>query len=283
MVAVNRQKNPEIPDDAKPNTPGERNGQIEHADLWRAFKEKGDRKAREELILLYAPLVKYIAGRVAIGLPPTVEYDDLISYGIFGLIDAVEKFDPNRGVKFETYAISRIRGAVIDGLRAVDWVPRSVRQKAREFEAVCQRVESELGRSASDEELSQAMNLALDDYQQMLAEVSCTTLTSLDELWKADGNVEENIRVMETIADASSVDPVASVEFEEMKRILAEAIDRLSERERLVIALYYYEGLTLKEIGKVLEVTEARVSQIHSKAILRLRGRLSRFKQSLQG
>lgn len=250
--------------------------------LWEAYKTKGDRTAREELILHYAPLVKYVAGRVAISLPSTVEFDDLISYGIFGLIDAVEKYDPGRGVKFETYALARIRGAIIDGLRSVDWVPRSIRQKAREFEEACQKIETELGRVASDEELCDALNMNLDDYYQMLSEVSCTTLTSLDELWKFDGNLEENIRVMETIKDTSSADPLATVEFQELKKVLGEAIDRLPERERLVIALYYYEGLTLKEIGKVLDVTEARVSQIHSKAILRLRARLSKWKQSLQ-
>lgn len=252
------------------------------APLWEAYKVRGDRQAREELILRYAPLVKYVAGRVAIGLPSTVEFDDLISYGIFGLIDAVEKYDPNRGVKFETYALARIRGAIIDGLRSADWVPRSVRQKARELEEVAQKIETELGRPASDEELSAALHLSTEEYYQMLNEVACTALTSLDELWKTDGNLEENIRIIETVRDTSSADPLAAVELQELKHTLSEAIDRLPERERLVIALYYYEGLTLKEIGKVLDVTEARVSQIHSKAILRLRSRLIRWKQAFQ-
>lgn len=245
--------------------------------LWSAYKGRGEIPAREKLILHYAPLVKYVAGRVAIGLPPSVELDDLVSYGVFGLMDALDKYEPTRGVKFETYALARIRGAMIDGLRSVDWVPRSVRQKAREFEAASQKLETSLGRAATDRELAAAMGLSDDEYTQMLSEVACTTLNSLDDLWHNDADGDDPVRVADSVKDTQAEDPLERLEFTELKRALAGAIDQLAERERLVLALYYYEGLTLKEIGKVLEVTEARISQIHSKAILRLRGKLGRW------
>lgn len=250
-------------------------------ELWQEYFRTRSKAAREALILKYAPLVKYVAGRVAIGLPPNVDTDDLVSFGIFGLIDALEKYDPSKGIKFETYAIARIRGAILDGLRSNDWVPRSVRQKARELERVCAELEHRLGRSATDAEICAAMNLTMEQFHELLAEVSCTTLTSLDELWFVHGNEEESVRVMDLVRDAESNDPIRLMEIEDLKRELAEAIAKLPERERLVVALYYYEGLTLKEIGEILEVSESRVSQIHTKAILRLRGRLSRWKQSM--
>ncbi|MDI6870373.1 MAG: RNA polymerase sigma factor WhiG [Bacillota bacterium] len=246
---------------------------------WKAFKRTGDRAARETLILHYAPLVKYVAGRLAVALPATVEFDDLISCGTFGLIDAVEKFEPARGVKFETYALARIRGAIIDGLRLADWVPRSLRQKAREFETAAQRLESRLGRAATDAELAAALGLSLDEYHSLVSELACTTLSSLDEVWRGDEEGNEGVRLVDGLADEAAADPLTSAEFTELKRALGEAIDQLPERERLVIALYYREGLTLKEIGRVLDVTEARVSQIHTKAILRLRGKLARWRE----
>mgnify|MGYP000076624303 FL=1 len=250
-------------------------------ELWQEYSRTRSKAAREALILKYAPLVKYVAGRVAIGLPPNVDLDDLVSFGIFGLIDALEKYDPSKGIKFETYAIARIRGAILDGLRSNDWVPRSVRRKARELERVCAELEHRLGRSATDAEICAAMNLTMEEFHELLAEVSCTTLTSLDELWFVHGNEEESVRVMDLVRDAESNDPIRLMENEELKRELAEAIAKLPERERLVVALYYYEGLTLKEIGEILEVSESRVSQIHTKAVLRLRGRLSRWKESM--
>lgn len=251
-------------------------GRVE--ELWQAFKRTGDRAAREALILNYAPLVKYVAGRLAVSLPASVEFEDLISYGTLGLIDAVERFEPARGVKFETYALARIRGGMIDGLRLSDWVPRSLRQKARHFETIVQRLESNLGRAATDAELASALGLSAAEYQDLVSELACTTLGSLDEVWRGDQDGNEGVRVVDGLADAQAEDPLASAEYAELKRALAEAIDQLPERERLVVALYYREGLTLKEIGRVLEVTEARVSQIHTKAILRLRGKLARWR-----
>jgi RNA polymerase sigma factor for flagellar operon FliA len=216
---------------------------------------------------------------LAVGLPATVDFDDLVSYGTFGLIDAVEKFEPDRGVKFETYALARIRGGIIDGLRLSDWVPRSLRQKARNFEQITQRLETQLGRAANDAELAQALGVSAEEYHALLSELACTTLSSLDEVWRGDDEGNEGTRLVDGLADENAEDPLATTESGELKRALAAAIDQLPERERLVVALYYREGLTLKEIGRVLEVTEARVSQIHTKAVLRLRGRLARWRE----
>lgn len=249
--------------------------------LWQEYLATKSQDAREALILRYAPLVKYVAGRIAIGLPPNVDFDDLVSFGVFGLIDALDKYDPNRGIKFETYAIARVRGAILDGLRESDWVPRSVRQKAKELERVCADLEHRLGRSATDIEISQAMGVTMEQFQELLEEVSCTTLTSLDELWMVHGIEEESVRVMDMVKDAEVSDPIKLVEIEEIKSQLAEAISKLPDRERLVVALYYYEGLTLKEIGEILDISESRVSQIHTKAVFRLRGRLSRWRRAM--
>lgn len=248
---------------------------------WHEYKANGSALDRERLILAYLPLVKYVAGRVSVGLPPNVDFDDLLSYGVFGLVDAIEKFDLDRKVKFETYAAARIRGAMIDGLRAIDWVPRSVRQKAKELEQTISSLEAQLGRPATDAEVSRALGIDLDEYERLLFEVKGTTLASLDEMWSGDSKDEGNMSIGQVIENVESDDPMAKVEAIEVKRVLAEAIDELPERERTVVALYYYEGLTLKEIGLVLGVTESRISQIHTKAIMRLRGRLSRFQESL--
>ncbi len=248
--------------------------------LWQNYLVSKSPATREAIILKYAPLVKYVAGRVAIGLPSNVEFDDLVSFGVFGLMDAIEKFDLSRGIKFETYAIARIRGAILDGLRSNDWVPRSVRQKARELERVCAELENYLGRSATDQEISEAMNISIQDFYQLLSEVSCTTLSSLDELWMVHSNEDDSVRVLDLVKNNDSEDPLHQVEIEEVKTTLANAIDSLPERERMVIALYYYEGLTLKEIGEIMEISESRVSQIHTKAIFRLRGRLNRWRKS---
>ncbi|PKM80867.1 MAG: RNA polymerase sigma factor WhiG [Firmicutes bacterium HGW-Firmicutes-14] len=251
--------------------------------LWERYKQKKEPEAREQLILEYAGLVKYVAGRTAISLPPNVQQDDLISYGIFGLIDAIEKYEPERNIKFETYAIARIRGAIWDGLRSMDWVPYSVRQKARELEQTYARLENRLGRAATDEEVCEALNITKQQLAQFLMETSFSSFISLDEIWKVDKDGGNSVRVVETIRDQNAPDPVTMVMFEEQKRILTEAINKLPEREKLVIALYYYEGLTLKEIGKVLGVSESRISQLHTKAVLRLRGRLSRVKKKIFG
>lgn len=248
---------------------------------WEQFRETKCAQAREALILSYIPLVKFVASRVSVGLPSNVDFDDLTSFGVFGLLDALEKFDPERGVKFETYAVARIRGAIIDGLRSIDWVPRSLRQKAKELEKVVSRLESENGGPATDAEISKALSISLDEYHKLLMEISGLSLASLDEVWAGDSDEEKTLRFGQMIENESSENPTHAVEDAEVKRILAEAIDVLPERERLVIALYYYEELTLKEIGHVLEVSESRVSQIHTQALLRLRGKLGRIRESL--
>jgi RNA polymerase sigma factor for flagellar operon FliA len=241
--------------------------------LWARYKQDDDQRAREELILNYSPLVKYVAGRVSSGLPQMVETADLISYGLFGLIDAIEKFDLSRGIKFETYAIARIKGAIIDELRAMDWVPRSVRSRAREIEAAYVRLENSLKRVPSDAEVAAEMGISIKEFHGILTKLSYTSVVSFEELW-IGGEKDEHQSAIGTIKDETAEDPVAVFENAELKEILADAIERLPEREKIVIALYYYEGLTLKEIGQVLGVTESRVSQLHTKAVLRLRGRL---------
>jgi RNA polymerase sigma factor for flagellar operon FliA len=241
--------------------------------LWSRYKGELDSDARDELILNYSPLVKYVAGRLASSLPQNVDTADLISYGIFGLIDAIEKFDLSRAIKFETYAIARIKGAIIDELRAMDWVPRSVRSRAREIEQTYVALENELRRVPDDQEVADRMGITVKEFGAILAKLSYTSVVSFEELW-VGGERDDTQSAIGSIRDESAEDPVAMFESVEIKDILAEAIERLPEREKTVIALYYYEGLTLKEIGQVLGVTESRVSQLHTKAVLRLRARL---------
>lgn len=248
------------------------------AQLWDEYKDDATHEARERLILHYSPLVKFVAGRVASGLPQSIEQSDLVSYGIFGLIDAIDKFDPARGFKFETYAISRIKGAIIDELRSIDWVPRSIRAKARAVERAYSKLENELKRSPDDKEVAAELDLGEEELNHVLSQVSFTGLVALDELLGrqqgAGGEGGGSATVGDTIADRAH-DPVEAFETDEMKHLLADAINRMPDRERLVLTLYYYEGLTLAEVGGVLGVTESRVCQIHTKAILQLRGRLS--------
>ena len=241
--------------------------------LWARYKDASDSDARDELILNFSPLVKYVAGRLASSLPQTVDTADLISYGIFGLIDAIEKFDLARGIKFETYAIARIKGAIIDELRAMDWVPRSVRSRAREIEQTYVALENELRRVPEDQEVADRMGISLKEFHGILTKLSYTSVVSFEELW-VGGDRDDPQSAIGSIRDETADDPVALFESVEVKDILAEAIERLPEREKTVIALYYYEGLTLKEIGQVLGVTESRVSQLHTKSVLRLRARL---------
>jgi RNA polymerase sigma factor for flagellar operon FliA len=245
-------------------------------ELWDDYKSHATHDARERLILHYSPLVKFVAGRVAAGLPQNIEQADLVSYGIFGLIDAIDKFDPGRGFKFETYAISRIKGSIIDELRSIDWVPRSVRAKARAVERAYSKLENELRRSPEDKEVAAELDMNEDDLSQLLSQVSFTGLVALDELLgrQQAGEGGGSATVGDTIADRAH-DPVEAFEVDEMKHLLADAINRMPDRERLVLTLYYYEGLTLAEIGSVLGVTESRVCQIHTKAILQLRGRFA--------
>lgn len=242
--------------------------------LWAEYKRTGDPAIRDQLILHYSPLVKYVAGRVSVGLPANIEQSDLVSYGIFGLIDAIDKFDLDREIKFETYAIARIKGAIIDELRSIDWVPRSVRAKARALEKAFAHLENIHKRPPTDEEVAAEMGLSVGDLQELYTQISFVGLIALDELLNIGGEQGEGLTLGDTLADQRSEDPVAAYEVEEMKDVLAEAINRLSEREKIVVTLYYYEGLTLAEIGQVLGVTESRVCQMHTKAVFQLRARL---------
>jgi RNA polymerase sigma factor for flagellar operon FliA len=239
--------------------------------LWERFKSTGDDRIRDMLIVQYSPLVKFVAGRVGVGLPRNVDQSDLVSYGIFGLIDAIDKFEPERGFKFETYAINRIKGAILDELRAMDWVPRSVRARAREIERSMAELEHRLQRTPSDEELAKHMGQSVEDLQDALAEISNLGVVALDEVLSPDSSNS----LGDMVADTTGRGPEQVFQKEETRRILADAINRLPDRERLVLTLYYYEGLTLAEIGDVLGVTESRVCQIHAKSVMSLRNRMT--------
>jgi len=215
-----------------------------------------------------------VAGRVSVGLPPNIEQADLVSYGIFGLIDAIEKYDLERGIKFETYAISRIKGAIIDELRAIDWIPRSVRFKAREVEKAYVALENRLHRSPTDAEVAQQLSITTDELHQIFNQISFVSVVALDELLSVGSERGDRLSLVDTLEDKGAEDPVAVFESQEMKGILASTINRLGEREKIVITLYYYEGLTLAEIGQVLGVTESRVCQMHTKAVLQLRAKM---------
>ncbi len=241
------------------------------AELWESYRRTPTRQARDRLILQYSPLVKYVAGRVAVGLPQNVEQSDLVSYGIFGLIDAIEKFDPARGFKFETYAISRIKGAILDELRSIDWVPRSVRAKGRAVERAFSKLEAELKRSPTEAELAEELEMSLAQLQQVLGQLSLTGVAALDEML---GDRSDSATLGDTIPDAGD-GPGALLEMRELRGQLAKAIERMPEREKVVLTLYYFENLTLARIGEVLKVTESRVSQLHSKAMLQLRAKLA--------
>ena len=246
----------------------------ETQELWRRYKLHGDPAAREALIKQYAHLVKITVGRVVTSLPPNIERDDLISAGVVGLIKAVDQYDISRQVKFETYAIALIRGAVLEMLREEDWVPRSVRERVKNLERTYLQLETTLGRPASEEEVAKALGIEIEELHSLLADTGRATLLSLDDaIVGADGN--ERIHLLDVIDD-DYASPLAEIESREMRRTLGTAIDRLPDRERLVISLYYFEGLTFKEIGKILSVSESRVYQLHTQAVLRLRGYLSR-------
>jgi RNA polymerase sigma factor FliA len=247
---------------------------IELQELWRRYKATADERARERLVVAYSPLVKYVAGRMSSGLPGHVEEADLISYGLGGLISAIERFDLSREIKFETYAITRIRGAIIDELRNLDWVPRSVRARAREIERANMKLEAKLQRAPTDEEMATELGVGLDDFQETLLQISNSTIVALDELWSVQDATGDSVSLLDTLADRDAPDPQQLVDQSELRDRIADAIAALPEREKLVVALYYYENLTLREIGEVLGVTESRVAQLHTKAVLRLRSKL---------
>ncbi|HEX7402179.1 MAG TPA: FliA/WhiG family RNA polymerase sigma factor [candidate division Zixibacteria bacterium] len=237
---------------------------------WVTFKKDNNPQTRQRLLEEYLPLVKSVAGRMAMGFPKSVELSDLVSTGVIGLIEALSNFDPNRGVKFETYAVPRIRGAILDELRSLDWVPRSTRAKSREIERAITKLENKLGRPPSNYELAKSLHISSSELFAMLDDVSSTTVLSLDELiYKEEDN--RQIPRVETLENLRVQNVLGDMEKEELRGYLVQAISLLSEQERLVVALYYYEELTLKEIGEVMQISESRVSQIHTKAVLKLK------------
>lgn len=241
---------------------------VDISEWWDRWFARRDPVARDRIIVHYSPLVKFVAGRVGAGLPSSVDSGDLVSAGVFGLIDAVERFDPERGVKFETFAVPRIRGAVFDGLRSLDWVPRSVRSRAREVESAFAELEGRQGRAPTDEELAVYLKITDKEFQKWLVAIASTTIGPLDRALMAGADPRA---LTGDVPDS----PSTIVEESEVKRLVREEVRRLPEREKLVMSLYYDEGLTLAEIGVVLSVTERRVSQIHTKAVLHLRSRLA--------
>jgi RNA polymerase sigma factor FliA len=247
---------------------------VELHELWRRYKGNGDSRARERLVVAYSPLVKYVAGKLGASLPAHVEEADLISYGLGGLISAIERFDPSRETKFETYAMTRIRGAIIDELRTLDWAPRSVRARAREIERANIKLESRLQRAPTDEEMATELGATIPEFQEQLLKIANSTIVALDELWSATDAGGDQVSLLDTLPDRAAPDPQIVVDESELRDRVSDAIAALPEREKLVIALYYYENLTLREIGEVLGVTESRVSQLHTKAVLRLRSKL---------
>jgi RNA polymerase sigma factor for flagellar operon FliA len=242
--------------------------------LWREYRRTGAKELRDRLIVMYSPLVKYVAGRLGSGLPAHVDEGDLVSYGLLGLIGAIERYDPDRDIKFETYAIARIRGSIIDELRALDWVPRSVRSRAREIERAIASLEARFGRAPTDEEIAEKVGISVTELEESLTDISRSSIAALDELWSVSGEGDQ-VSLLDTLEDPDSVRPADALDETELREILGDAISRLPEREKLVITLYYYEELTLREIGEVLGVTESRISQLHTKAILRLKARLA--------
>jgi RNA polymerase sigma factor FliA len=247
-----------------------KNEQIER--MIAEYRESGDLKIKEKVLIANMSLIAYISERLAVSLPHSVEVDDLKSLGILGLIDAIENYKPEKQVRFTSYAALRIKGSIIDGLRSLDWVPRSVRKKARNLEKMLRQLESELGRPVTDKEMAEKLGVGLTDYQSMLEEVSPIAFLSLHDTVYEDG--DQAIRLGDVIEDAESFGPYSDLERKEVKQILVGGINSLPEREKLVLALYYYEELTLKEIGEVMQISESRVCQIHTEAMLRLRGKL---------
>lgn len=257
-----------------------KNVEQEEQELWIKYKKKKDPEIRNYFVRQYAPLVKYVAGKVAVGMPHNVEFDDLVGFGVFGLFDAIEKYDPEKHVKFKTYAVTRIRGAIYDELRSIDWVPRSVRQKTKEIEETIHTLEAQLGRSASDMEIAAKMGVSINDLHKTMQKISSSSIISLNDLWYS-GEDNDKVAIVDSIESPSSLNPDTIVEKDEIKRVIVQAISELPDKEKKVLVLYYYEDLTLKEIGKVLEVTESRISQLHTKAIMRLRAKLTSLKKGI--
>jgi RNA polymerase sigma factor for flagellar operon FliA len=240
--------------------------------LWDDYSKLGTSELREKLILEYAPLVKIVAGRLSMYLGYNVEYDDLVSYGVFGLIDAIDKFDMSKEVKFETYASLRIRGAILDQIRKMDWIPRTVRQRQRRMDNAIKELEAKNGKTPTDEEISNYLGLSNDEYFEWQNQVKADTVISLNEYVEQGNDISS-----EKSASSGFDTPEKVVEMEELKKVLTESLDLLTEKEKKVILLYYYEELTLKEISYVLDVTESRVSQLHTKALQKMRTKMGNY------
>mgnify|MGYP006289779427 FL=1 len=246
-------------------------------ELLKVYYETRDQKAKEKLIIEYSFLIKYVAGRLSIYFGSNVDYDDLVGFGVFGLMDAIDKFDIHKGVKFETYASLRIRGSIIDSIREMDWVPRSLRQKSKEIEKIYSEIENEFGRSATDQEVADKMGISIEEFYKVLNDVNISSMVSLEDF------IEQNHEIgSDSSGTRREEKPEAYTQLSEIKDILAEAIDNLPEKERTVVSLYYFEDLTLKEISAIMKVSESRISQLHTKSILRLRGKLHKHKTLLK-
>ena len=254
--------------------------EVQEKEMWRKYRATGDQSIRDVIVCKYAPLVKYVAGKVSIGMPQNVDFDDLVGFGVFGLFDAIEKFDPEKHIKFKTYAVTRIRGAIFDELRSIDWVPRSIRQKTREIDDTVQELEARFGRTATHEEIAKEMGLSMEQYHQIAMHVSGASLFSLNDVWYT-GEDNDAVSIVESIESPDSFRPDTIVEKNEIRRVIIETINELPDKEKKVLVLYYYEDLTLKEIGKVLDVTESRVSQLHTKAINRLCAKLANVRKGI--
>ena len=240
--------------------------------LWQSYMTNRSSETRDQLIMEYAQLVKLVAGRMNMYLGYNVEYDDLVGYGIFGLIDAIDKFDYGKNVKFETYASLRIRGAILDQIRKMDWIPRSLRQKQKKIDAAMAKIEAETGHVATDEDIAKELGISGDELLEWQGQTKATNLISLDEYTEAGSEVK-----MDSIGNSHFEQPEEAIEKEELKQLMAKAIESLTEKERLVITLYYYEEMTLKEISLTLEVSESRVSQLHTKALIKMKALLGDY------
>lgn len=240
--------------------------------LWDSYFQNKTPQVREEIIIEYASLVKVVAGRLSMYLGYNVEYEDLVSYGIFGLIDAIDKFDLTKNVKFETYASLRIRGAILDQIRKMDWIPRSVRQKQKMIDSANARIEASLGRMATDEEIAKELDISIDDYYTMQGQTKVTNLISLDEFVDQGSEMR-----MDPTGNSHFEQPERALEQEEMTGMISAALEELTDKERQVVMLYYYEEMTLKEISMVLEVSESRVSQLHTKSLVKLKKKLGPY------
>lgn len=237
--------------------------------LWEKYTESKNTDLREQIIIEYSALVKIVAGRMSMYLGYNVEYEDLVSYGIFGLIDAIDKFDYGKGIKFETYASLRIRGAILDQIRKMDWIPRSLRQKQKKIEAAVSKIETETGKAASDNQIAVELGISDEEYISWQEQANLTNIISLDEF--AENNGEKGL---DTIRGNTFEEPEQVIEKSEMKRMLAESLETLTDNEKKVVLLYYYEEMTLKEISSIMEVSESRVSQLHTKALKKMKGQL---------